>query len=248
MKLVARTVKGYRRKRRLPRNSLGMRKRRVGRVRRTGMRKRRIRRGGFLGNILRGIHNIARSVPIVSTALRATGNPLAGTVAGALGYGKRRRRVRRTGMRKRRVRRGGFMKGFMGAIPLALNRGLGRRKRRVRRGGFKRRGNVTFGGYKRRGYVQWGGLRHAPRRPLVRRRIISRSGMRRVRRGRGIMDMLRKAHSFAKENKLISRGLSMIPHRYAKTAGTVASSLGYGRRMRLRRRVGMRYLPNVSRF
>jgi hypothetical protein len=74
------------------------------------------------------------------------------------------------------------------------------------------------------------------------------------------MDMLRKAHSFAKENKLISRGLSMIPHKYAKTAGTIASSLGYGkrrrrrvgmRRMRLgrrRRRVGMRYLPNVSRF
>jgi len=232
MKLVARTVQGYRRKRRLPRNSLGMRRRRVGRVRRTGMRKRRVRRGGFLGNILRGIHNVARSVPIVSTALRATGNPLAGSVAGALGYGRRRRRVRR----------GGFFRKLMGIAPLAMR---GSRKRRVRRGGFKRRGNVTFGGYKRRGYVQWGGLRHAPRRPLVRRRIISRSGMRRVRRGRGIMDMLRKAHSFAKENKLISRGLSMIPHRYAKTAGTVASSLGYGRK---RRRVGMRYLPNVSRF
>jgi hypothetical protein len=85
---------------------------------------------------------------------------------------------------------------------------------------------------------------------------------RRVRRGRGIMDMLRKAHSFAKENKLISRGLSMIPHKYAKTAGTIASSLGYGMRRvrrtgrarrrvgmrRRRRRVGMRYLPNVSRF
>jgi hypothetical protein len=84
---------------------------------------------------------------------------------------------------------------------------------------------------------------------------------RRVRRGRGIMDMLRKAHSFAKENKLISRGLSMIPHKYAKTAGTIASSLGYGMRRRrrvgmrrvrrtgrARRRVGMRYLPNVSRF
>jgi hypothetical protein len=176
-------------------------------------------------------------------------------------------------MRKRRVRRGGFMKGFMGAIPLALNRGLGRR-RRVRRGGFKRRGTTTFGGFRRKGYVQFGGIRHAPRRPLVSRRIIRRSGMRRrrVRRGRGIMDMLRKAHSFAKENKLISRGLSMIPHKYAKTAGTIASSLGYGmrtmrlgrrrrrvgmRRMRLgrrRRRVGMRrmrlgrYLPNVSRF
>jgi hypothetical protein len=91
---------------------------------------------------------------------------------------------------------------------------------------------------------------------------------RRIRRGRGIMDMLRKAHSFAKENKLISRGLSMIPHKYAKTAGTIASSLGYGKRrrmrlgrrrrvgmrrrrrvgMRRRRRVGMGYLPNVSRF
>ena len=142
----------------------------------------------------------------------------------------------------------------MGIVPLAM-RGSRRRaeaRRRRRTGGFRRRGTTVFGGFRRKGYVQFGGLRHAPRRHLVSSRIISRSGMRRrrlgrrrrVRRGMGIMDMLKKAHSFAKENKLISRGLSMIPHEYAKTASSLAGSLGYGRRrvrrMRLGRRVGMR--------
>jgi hypothetical protein len=68
--------------------------------------------------------------------------------------------------------------------------------------------------------------------------------MRRVRRGRGLMDILKRAHDFAKSHKLASRGIS---------------ALGYGRRKRRvrrrrvgRRRVGMRrrsrYLPNVSHF
>jgi len=246
MKTVARTVMGYRRRavarrRRLPLNLLGMRKRRMrlGR-RRTGMRRRRMR-GGFIGKILSGINKVARSVPIVSTALGATGNPMAAGLARTLGYG-----------RKRRVR---------------MRRGM--RHRRVRRGGIRRVGHVSFGGYRQKSYTQFGGLRRVPRRPIIRPHIIRRSGMRRVarrrvRRGRGLMDVLKRAHNFAKEHKLISRGLSMIPHKYGKMASSVASSLGYGRRKRLgrrrrvrrrrvgRRRVGMRrrarYLPNVSHF
>jgi len=236
MKTVARTVMGYRRRlrRRLPLNLLGMRRRRrygMRRRRRVGMRRRRMR-GGFIGKILSGINKVARSVPIVSTALGATGNPMAAGLARTLGYG-----------RKRRVRRGGFMRGFMGAIPLALNRGM-RRRRRVRRGGIRRRGPVSFGGYRQKSYTQFGGLRRVPRRPIIRPHIIRRSGMRRVRRGRGLMDILKRAHDFAKSHKLASRGIS---------------ALGYGRRKRRvrrrrvgRRRVGMRrrsrYLPNVSHF
>lgn len=253
--MVARTVMGYRRvrrtgrakrlgrkrraRRRLPLNLLGMRRRRVGR--RVGMRRRRrVRRGGFLGKILSGINKVARSVPLVSAGLAATGNPMAAAAARSLGYGRRRRRTRR----------GGFMKGFMGALPLAINRGLGRR--RTRRGGFRRVGPVSFGGYRQKSYTQFGGLRRVPRRPIIRPRIIRRSGMRRVRRGGNLMSILKRAHDFAKSHKLASRGIS---------------ALGYGRRRRvgsrLRRRVGMRrravarrmrlgrrsrYLPNVSHF
>lgn len=257
MKLIARTVQGYRRKRlgrrvgtkrtgmrrrtirrRVPIQNIGMRRRKrrtqkggiIGnlvrglmgmrkRKRRTGMRKRRVMRGGFLGNILRGINNVARSVPIVSTALRATGNPLAGSVAGALGY---------------------------------------RRHRKRRMGGFKRKGYVSFGGFKRRGYVSFGGMRKAPRRRLIQPMRIGRPGMlgmrrhRKTQRGRGLMDVLRKVHSFAKDNKLISKGLSLIPHKYAQAAAPIASSLGYRRRRTRRmggRRIKMgRYLPNVSYF
>jgi hypothetical protein len=223
MKTILRTVKGYRRKRRarrtqkggiignLVRGLMGMRKRK----RRTGMRKRRVMRGGFLGSILSGINKVARSVPIVSTALRATGNPMAGSVASALGY---------------------------------------RRHRKRRMGGFKRVGAVQFGSFRRRGMVKFGsgrsrygvGLRMAPKRRLIQPRRI---GMRRRRpqRGRGLMDVLRKVHDFAKSNRLVSKGLSLIPHKYAQAAAPIASSLGY-RRRRTRRMMGGRYLPGVNYF
>jgi len=239
MKTVARTVMGYRRRlrRRLPLNLLGMRKRR-----RYGMRRRRRRggmRGGFIGKILSGINKVARSVPIVSTALGATGNPMAAGLARTLGYG-----------RKRRVRRGGILGSLMrGVLGMRKRRRAGaRRGRRVRRGGIRRRGHVSFGGYRQKSYTQFGGLRRVPRRPIIRPHIIRRSGMRRVRRGGNLMDILKRAHDFAKSHKLASRGIS---------------ALGYGRRrrrrvgMRRRRRVGRRhvgmrrrsrYLPNVSHF
>ena len=282
MKTIARTVMGYRRKRRLGRRKrlprkliVGMRARRAGgaRRRRVGARRRlgRVHRGGFLGSILKGIHSVARSVPLVSAGLAATGNPMAAGVARSLGYGRRRR-----------VRKGGILGRLVSGLL-----GMRKKRRRVRRGGFKRRGTVSFGGYRRRGQVVFGGvrsLRRVPRRPAIAPRLIRRSGMRRVRRGRGIMDMLKKAHSFAKEHKLVSRGLAMIPHKYGQMASSAAHALGYGRRARRargakrrvrrggfmgiiplamrgrrrhkrrrhlgmrRKRRGMRYLPNVSHF
>jgi len=248
MKTVARTVMGYRRRmrrtrrRRLPLNLLGMRRRR-----RVGMRRRRRggMRGGFIGKILSGINKVARAVPVVSTALGATGNPMAAGLARTLGYGRRKRLGRR-----RRVRRGGILGSLMrGVLGMRKRRRLGRR-RRVRRGGIRRVGPVSFGGYRQKSYTQFGGLRRVPRRPIVRPHIIRRSGMRRVRRGGNLMSILKRAHDFAKSHKLASRGIS---------------ALGYGRRrrrrvgmmrrrrvgMRRRRRVGMRrsrYLPNVSHF
>jgi len=220
MKTILRTVTGYRRKRRtqkggfigdLVRGLMGMRKRR----RRTGMRKRRVMRGGFLGSILSGINKVARSVPIVSTALRATGNPMAGSVASALGY---------------------------------------RRHRKRRMGGFKRVGAVQFGSFRRRGMVKFGsgrsrygvGLRMAPKRRLIQPRRIGMQ-RRKPQRGRGLMDVLRKVHDFAKSNRLVSKGLSLIPHKYAQAAAPIASSLGY-RRRRTRRMMGGRYLPGVNYF
>jgi hypothetical protein len=143
-------------------------------------------RGGFFGSILKGIHGIAKSVPIVSTALGATGNPMAAGLARTLGYGRKRRRA---------TRYGGRMSVYGGR----------RRKTRM----FS-----VFGGRKR----------HAPTRKGGPVRI-----RRKTRRGRGIMDLLKKGHSFVKQHGLISKGLSHLGHE--KYSG-VAKALGYGRKRR----------------
>lgn len=113
--------------------------------RRVGMARRRVRRGrGFL-DTLKSIGskalNIAKSVPIASTALGLMGPkfaPAAG-VARSLGFARRRRVRRRVGMAKRRagarrrVRRGrGLLSSLLGMTGLA-------RRRRVKRGGMRKR-------------------------------------------------------------------------------------------------------------
>jgi hypothetical protein len=50
--------------------------------------------------------------------------------------------------------------------------------------------------------------------------------------GRWVKD---KAIPYIRDNKLISRGLSMIPHPYAQMGSTAAGALGFGRRRGLRR-------------
>jgi len=169
---------------------LGRKKRRGGRHRVGGMKM----RGGFFKSIFNKIKDVVTGVPILSTGASLLGHPMAGNV------------LRTVGLGRKRVRRGGFMKGFMGAIPLALNRGLGR-KRRVKRGGAS-----IFG------------------------------GRRRAHRGRGIMDILKKAHNFVKDRQLISKGLNLLQDPRAQKASSIASILGYGRK----RRVGGRKRKGVS--
>jgi hypothetical protein len=87
----------------------------------------------------------------------------------------------------------------------------------------------------------------APKRRLIQPRRIGMRRRRRTQRGHGLMDVLRKVHDFAKSNRLVSKGLSLIPHKYAQAAAPIASSLGY-RRRRTRRMMGGRYLPGVNYF
>ena len=68
----------------------------------------------------------------------------------------------------------------------------------------------------------------------TRRRLPKRSF-----RGGSIMSWIRNkalpwirntALPYVKKNRLITRGLQMIPHPYAQTASKVSNALGYGRR------------------
>ena len=52
----------------------------------------------------------------------------------------------------------------------------------------------------------------------------------------GVKSVANKVVPFIKDNKLLSKGLSLIPHPYAQTGAKVAGSLGFGRRRRRRGR------------
>jgi len=85
------------------------------------------------------------------------------------------------------------------------------------------------------------------RRPMVggRKRVIRRRPMvgGKRRSGRGLWDTIRSslssANDFLRDNRLISRGLSMIPGKYSKPLAALASTAGYGRK----RRGGMMLRP-----
>ncbi len=102
--------------------------------------------------------------------------------------------------------------------------------------------------------------RRRRRKATATRRVAVRGvGTRRVRVtrrrrlvGRGFFNSLwsgiKSVGSFIKDNKLISRGLSLIPHAGAQTAGNIAGQLGLGRKRRIRRRIlrtGSGIMPNV---
>ena len=80
---------------------------------------------------------------------------------------------------------------------------------------------------------------------MYRRRTHKGHGRHRRMRGRGkVMDFLRKAGNFLKKNKIVSRvanGLaSVLPPQYAgiaKSVGTAAGSIGYGRHRRRHHRM-----------
>ena len=70
--------------------------------------------------------------------------------------------------------------------------------------------------------------------PRLTRRSRMGRGRRRM-RGGAVMDWIRKAHSFIKKNKLVSRVAGALASGgvpYAKTVGSIAGRLGYGRRKR----------------
>jgi hypothetical protein len=52
----------------------------------------------------------------------------------------------------------------------------------------------------------------------------------------GIKRAATGAHDFIKNNRLISRGLALIPDARARAAGTAAGALGYGRKRKYRKR------------
>ena len=90
--------------------------------------------------------------------------------------------------------------------------------------------------------------RLAPRRKIGgRRRVIGRRRM----RGRGFFSNIgnwfkgaaNTVHNFVRNNKLVSKGLALLPHPAAKAAGVAAGLAGYGRRRKRlvkRRAVGGR--------
>lgn len=61
-------------------------------------------------------------------------------------------------------------------------------------------------------------------------------------RGKGILGSIwngvKKVHGFIKDNKLISRGLSLLPDGRAQTGSKVAGALGYGQKRVVRRKRG----------
>jgi hypothetical protein len=207
-------VAGYgRRKRRAP-------VRRVGGARRRPVRRSRRGRGWF-SSLVGGIKSAANSV----------GN----AVKSGIGYVRDNNLISKglnlAGSIDPRLRMAGNIAGRIG-----LGRRRVRRVRRVRRKVGGRRRRIRRAAPRRRGR----GLRLFPasfsafglgrRRRVIRRR----APIRRRRAGRGLMDLFRKAHSYVKSNKLVSRGLD---HFKQSRLGNVARSLGYGRRRRVRRRI-----------
>ena len=73
---------------------------------------------------------------------------------------------------------------------------------------------------------------------MPRRKSTRKAGTRRkTQKGRGVLDVLKKAHSIIRDNKLISRGLSLTPF---SGAAAVADMLGYGRKKKGTTRVRRR--------
>ena len=64
--------------------------------------------------------------------------------------------------------------------------------------------------------------------------------------GRGFLDTLKSgfntAKDFVKDNRLLSRGIRMIPGKYSDLAAQAAELAGYGRRRRAAPRVGGRII------
>lgn len=219
------------RRRRRPRHRLGGR-RRVYRRRHSGMRRRRVYRRhrgrGFFSNI----HDFIKKHKLVSTignALGSVGVPYAGAIgkaAGVLGYGRRRRYRRRSGLGRRRVHRRRYVGYRSGPLSRVYRR---------RHGGSLK--SLLMSGHKfvKDNRLVSKGLRHfLPNSNLHKAAHSLGYGRRRrrYRRGRGgsLKSLLSSGHKFVKDNRLISKGLRhFLPNSNLHKA---AHTLGYGRRSR----------------
>jgi len=74
---------------------------------------------------------------------------------------------------------------------------------------------------------------------------------RRKQSGKGVVDVVKKLYSIVKDNKLISRGLGLVPHPGAQLVGNIAGQLGFGmvkpKRKRVTKAKGLSVLVPVTR-
>ncbi len=229
---------------------------RRGKGRRRIIRRRR-RVGGSLLSILKRGHAYVKEKRLVSNALKHFGHKRLGNAAHTLGYGKRRRVVRRRRggsllsllkkghdyvKSKRLISSGLRHFGHIRASNFAGALGYGRsRRRRVvrrRRGGsllslLKRGHNyvkekrLVSNALKHFGHKRLGNAAHTLGYGKRKRRVIRR------RRGGSLLSILRKGHDYVKSKRLISSGLRHFGH---IRASNFAGALGYGRKKRRIRR------------
>jgi hypothetical protein len=80
------------------------------------------------------------------------------------------------------------------------------------------------------------------------RKSNARPRTRKTLKGKGFMDFLSGVGNFLKDTKLLSTGLSLIPHPAGRIAGGVAGALGLGRKRKAKRKPqsgGRMVLPGV---
>ncbi len=190
------------------------------------------------------LHGLIKSKRLVSNGLKLFGHDKLAAHAHLAGYGRRRVRrrrvVRRPVLRRRVTRRrvrhrqqGGALKDTISKLHtlvkskrvissglkmfgqpklarIAYQLGYGRRRRVRRR---RMAGGNIFG-------TVWNAVKSVPGR------------IRDLANGK----TARRAKAFIKDNKLISRGLGLVPNPLAKFAGIASGMAGWGRRRVIRRR------------
>jgi hypothetical protein len=71
------------------------------------------------------------------------------------------------------------------------------------------------------------------------------TGKRKAKKGKGVLDVLKKVYDVAKSTKILSSVGSMIPHPGAKAAAGVLGSLGLGKKKRKAPKKGKGILSGI---
>jgi len=160
-----------------------------------GRKKRTVRRRGRgVADILKKAHAYVKKEKLISRALKNFGHTKLGNAAAALGYGRRKRTVRRRG------------------------RGLGDILKKAH--AYIKKERLISRALKNFGHTKLGNAAGALGYGKRKRRVVRR-------RGRGLADILKKAHAYVKKERLVSRALRNFGHTKLANA---AGALGYGRR------------------